>query len=121
MNNDIVIRKATKPFICNICGRYIKPGERYFDKVILNYANKFVGHERYHDECPGSDPRKQLAEAIIDAAGMLPCSYKNNKYYASNIIFDHGYMCVQILDWTDHKPGDLVLVDTFLNQYKWRF
>ena len=51
MSNTIIIRKANKDYVCDVCGHIIKAGSEYLDRAIINNG-KCVQHERYHDECP---------------------------------------------------------------------
>lgn len=59
MANNVIIRKATKDYVCDVCGHIIKAGTEYLDRAVLNNG-KCVQHERYHDECPQTSSTAKL-------------------------------------------------------------
>ena len=63
MANNVIIRKANKDYVCDVCGHIIKAGTEYLDRAILNNG-KCVQHERYHDECPKESPLIKLISKI---------------------------------------------------------
>lgn len=70
MANNIIIRKASKDHVCDVCGRIIKAGDEYLDRVILDNG-KCVRHERYHDECPRASSAEKLFSLIEKNKGDL--------------------------------------------------
>ena len=79
MANDIMIRKASKDYVCSCCGHIIKKGTEYLDKVILN-TGKIVKHDRYHDECPHASDASKLFARIERENGDLICGDTNGGY-----------------------------------------
>lgn len=73
MANEIMIRKASKDYVCSCCGHIIKKGDEYLDKVILN-VGKIVKHDRYHDECPHNSDISKLFARIEREDGDLICA-----------------------------------------------
>ena len=76
MANDIIIRKASKDYVCSCCGHIIKKGDEYLDRCILN-VGKIVKHDRYHDECPCTSDTSKLFTRIERENGDLICSDSN--------------------------------------------
>lgn len=110
---DIIIRKAKKDYVCDVCGHIIHAGEEYLDKVIT-HDGKAVRHERYHDECP-ADKTTDLFKAIKDADYSLPFADPDgNKWYAKGITQD----MVCITSW-DNLETKTIPVDRFLKECKW--
>lgn len=110
---DIIIRKAKKDYVCDVCGHIIYTGEEYLDKVIT-HDSKAVRHERYHDECP-CDKVTDLFKIIKDTNYELPCADTNgNKWYAKGIT--QGMVC--ITSWDDLETGTISL-DRFLKEYRY--
>lgn len=72
MANDIMIRKASKDYICSCCGHIIRKGDEYIDKCIFN-VGKIVKHDRYHDECPHNSNVSKLFTRIERENGDLIC------------------------------------------------
>lgn len=72
MANDIMIRKASKDYICSCCGHIIRKGDEYIDKCIFN-VGKIVKHDRYHDECPHNSSVSKLFARIERENGDLIC------------------------------------------------
>ena len=72
MANDIMIRKASKDYICSCCGHIIRKGDEYIDKCIFN-VGKIVKHDRYHDECPRNSDVSKLFARIERENGDLIC------------------------------------------------
>lgn len=72
MANDIMIRKASKDYVCSCCGHVIRKGDEYLDRVILN-VGKIVKHDRYHDECPHNSDVSKLFARIERENGDLVC------------------------------------------------
>ena len=110
MANTIIIRKASKNYTCDVCGRIIREGSEYLDRIIL-YNGKCVQHERYHDECP----KTSLAQKLF-------CKLEQNNYdliAASNKTGDKihiiGINClikgVMIIftDWDDNESKTMDL------------
>ena len=73
MANDIIIRKASKDYVCSCCGHIIKKGDEYLDKCIFN-VGRIVKHDRYHDECPSTSDVSKLFIRIERENGDLICS-----------------------------------------------
>ena len=73
MANDIMIRKASKDYICSCCGHIIRKGDEYIDKCIFN-VGKIVKHDRYHDECPHNSNVSKLFARIERENGDLICT-----------------------------------------------
>lgn len=73
MANDIIIRKASKDYVCSCCGHIIKKGTEYLDKCIFN-VGKIVKHDRYHDECPHASDVSKLFARIEHENGDLICA-----------------------------------------------
>lgn len=72
MANDIMIRKASKDYVCSCCGHIIRKGDEYLDRCILN-VGKIVKHDRYHDECPRNSDISKLFARIERENGDLIC------------------------------------------------
>lgn len=72
MANDIMIRKASKDYVCSCCGHIIRKGDEYIDRCILN-VGKIVKHDRYHDECPHNSNVSKLFARIERENGDLIC------------------------------------------------
>lgn len=64
MASNIVIRTAKKDYVCDCCGKIIKTGTEYLDKVTLN-DGKCVRHERYHDECPRDSAPERVFKKLF--------------------------------------------------------
>ena len=78
MANDIMIRKASKDYVCSCCGHIIRKGDEYLDRCILN-VGKIVKHDRYHDECPRNSDVSKLFTRIEREDGDLICSDSNGR------------------------------------------
>lgn len=70
MANNVIIRKANKDYVCDVCGHIIKAGSEYLDRVILNNG-KCVQHERYHDQCPKVSSVEKLFHELEKNSGDL--------------------------------------------------
>lgn len=93
MANNIIVRTAKKDYVCDCCGKIIKTGTEYLDKVVLNNGT-CVRHERYHDECP-KDEVTELFQQIKDAKYLLPISVNGTKYWATGI----NAGLIMAMDW----------------------
>ena len=111
--SDIIIRKAKKDYVCDVCGHIIKTGEEYLDKVIL-HDGKVVRHERYHDECPCEDKVVKLFKETAASGFRLPVSKKSDgiKYLVVGFIKD----CVVLSDW-DNIDTDYISYDAFFEGF----
>lgn len=112
MANNIIIRKAKNDYVCDCCGKIIKSGTEYLDKVIL-HDGKSVRHERYHDECP-KDKIVELFQKIKDNEFQLPVASDGIKYWAVGISSGK----VIVVNW-DSNGGFEVSLDEFLKKYQW--
>ena len=90
MANTIIIRKATKDYVCDVCGHIIRSGTEYLDRAIINNG-KCVQHERYHDECPKLSSVMILFSKIEKSDCDLIAAHKitGNKIHIVGI----GYLC----------------------------
>lgn len=101
MANNIVIRTAKKDYVCDCCGKIIKAGSEYLDKVTLNNG-ACVRHERYHDECPKAHPMVKLMELITqsDDHGLpVICDTDNTKYKIIGIEVHYVYYEILCISW----------------------
>lgn len=98
MANDIMIRKASKDYVCSCCGHTIKKGTEYLDKVILN-TGKIVKHDRYHDECPHASDASKLFARIERENGDLICSLDGYKIHVLGIVFKKDGPYIMFRDW----------------------
>lgn len=116
---DIIIRKAKKDYVCDVCGHIIKEGEEYLDKVIL-HDGKRVRHERYHDECPYADDVEQhkFIHKFLNSRDIIAENiYTHDKFHVTSI--DNGMEhCVGLLDW-NWNAVDKVPIKTFLKEYNY--
>lgn len=98
MANDIIIRKASKDYVCSCCGHIIKKGTEYLDKCIFN-VGKIVKHDRYHDECPHTSKVIKLMNMIEQNNGDLICSLDGYKIHVLGIIFKKDGPYIMFRDW----------------------
>ena len=113
---DIIIRKAKKDYVCDVCGHIIHAGEEYLDKVIT-HDGKAVRHERYHDECPYTDSKKldKFIRALMSKKELIAYStLTHDKYHVTGITHDS----VELLNWDWHRVPD-VPIKTFLEEYRY--
>lgn len=116
---DIIIRKAKKDYVCDVCGHVIRAGEEYLDKVIT-HDGKVVRHERYHDECPYANDVKQhkFIHKFLSSKGMIAYNViTHDKFHVISII-NKLELAVGLLDWDWHKVPD-VPIKTFLENYQY--
>lgn len=116
---DIIIRKAKKVYVCDVCGHIIRAGEEYLDKVIT-HDGKAVRHERYHDECPYSDNAKEneFIRKFLDSRDIIAeNNYTHDKFHVASI--NNGLeLSVSLLDWNWNRVSD-VPIKTFLKEYRY--
>lgn len=98
MANEIMVRKASKDYVCSCCGHIIRKGDEYLDKVILN-VGKIVKHDRYHDECPVSSTVIKLINKIEHNNGDLICSLDGYKIHVIGIVFKKDGPYIMFRDW----------------------
>lgn len=106
---DCIIRTAHKDYVCKCCGRIIHKDEQYIDRVILNYKG-YVGHIRYHDECPTEHTTLDKVFHSLKKLTAVPCIYKNEKYLIQGIIDNDSHLNYWIKHWT---TNDFSFVDVF--------
>ena len=104
MANNIVIRTAKKDYVCDCCGRLIKAGEEYLDKVTLN-DGKCVRHERYHDECPRDSAPERIIKRLVESGEPLPVRNlkEDVKYNLHGVELTDGNWYAKIVSWDGHK------------------
>ena len=117
---DIIIRKAKKDYVCDVCGHIIRAGEEYLDKVIT-HDGKAVRHERYHDECPYADNAAidKFIRKFIKSTNMIAeNTYTHDKFHVTSINNGIMELSVGLLDWEWNKVPD-VLISKFLKEYNY--
>ena len=104
MANDIIIRKASKDYVCSCCGHIIHKGNEYLDKVILN-VGKIVKHDRYHDECPCASDASKLFARIERENGDLICGDVNGyKIHIVGVAWDNNKVPVFLFrEWNSNE------------------
>lgn len=116
---DIIIRKAKKDYVCDVCGHIICAGEEYLDKVIT-HDGKAVRHERYHDECPYVDDVKQnkFINKLLNSIDMIAVNTVDHhrKYHVIGLAISFSGIQVELLDWNWNRVPD-VPIKTFLEVY----
>ena len=114
---DIIIRKAKKDYVCDVCGHIIHAGEEYLDKVIT-HDGKAVRHERYHDECPYADDTKtsKFIRAFISSKDMIAENMLTHDKFHVTSINNGMELKVGLLDWEWNKVPD-VPIKMFLEVY----
>lgn len=101
MASSIVIRTAKKDYVCDCCGKIIKAGSEYLDKVTLN-DGKCVRHERYHDECPKTHPMVKLMELITQSDNnelIVIRDTDDTKYNIIGIEVHYDYYEILTISW----------------------
>lgn len=100
MANNIVIRAAKKDYVCDCCGRLIKAGDEYLDKVTLN-DGKCIRHERYHDECPRDSAPERIVKRLVESGEPLPIrDIKNDvKYSLHGVELYDGNWYARVSEW----------------------
>lgn len=107
MANDIMIRKASKDYVCSCCGHIIRKGDEYLDKVILN-VGKIVKHDRYHDECPRVSDISKLFTRIERENGDLICSDSNGyKIHIVGVAWSNKGPLFLYREWTGNEKKAL--------------
>lgn len=117
MAGEIIIRKATKDYVCSCCGHIIKQGEEYLDKVILN-TGKIVKHDRYHDECPASTDVEKLIRKIEAADGdLIAIDSTGDKWHIVGVQYSADVSMVVINTWIKEKTNivSFETIKTFLD------
>ena len=117
MAGEIIIRKATKDYVCSCCGHIIRQGEEYLDKVILN-TGKIVKHDRYHDECPASTDVEKLIRKIEAADGdLIAIDSTGDKWHIVGVQYFAGVPQVVINTWIKEKTNivSFETIKTFLD------
>jgi hypothetical protein len=84
MAMNIIVRTASKQYVCDCCGHLIKSGETYLDKVTFE-EGRCVKHLRYHYECPIKDDALLLFNKIFNDHYNLIVAYQGYKYHAIGI------------------------------------
>ena len=115
---DIIIRKAKKDYVCDVCGHIIHAGDEYLDKVIT-HDGKAVRHERYHDECPHVDDAKQnkFIHKLLNSKDMLAINLNNfDKFHVTGLAVGVTGIHVEMADWGWNRVPD-VFIKTFLEEY----
>ena len=107
MANDIMIRKASKDYICSCCGHIIRKGDEYIDKCIFN-VGKIIKHDRYHDECPHNSNVSKLFARIEREDGDLICSDSNGrKIHIIGVAWNNIGPMFLYREWDDSKKKAL--------------
>jgi hypothetical protein len=106
MASDIIIRKASKDYVCSCCGHIIRKGEEYLDKVILN-TGKIVKHDRYHDECPHVSDVARLFAKIERENGDLICAGGGCKIHIVGIGWSNIGPMFLYREWTGNEKKAL--------------
>lgn len=114
---DIIIRKAKKDYVCEVCGHIIRAGEEYLDKVIT-HDGKAVHHERYHDECPYADDAKQhkFIRKFLESKDMIAENMLTHDKFHVTSITNGSKHCVGLCYWDWNIAPD-VPIKTFLEIY----
>lgn len=112
MASDIMIRKASKDYVCSCCGHVIRKGDEYLDKVILN-TGKIVKHDRYHDECPKAS---KLLTVLFKNNNPVVCAHDGIKYYLEGMRYSCDTKKAIIKEW-DTETYFLVDEDTFNKEW----
>lgn len=103
MANDIIIRKASKDYVCSCCGHIIRKGDEYIDKCIFN-VGKIVKHDRYHDECPRNSDVSKLFARIERENGDLICIDSDGlKIHIIGVAWDNIRPMFLYREWDDSK------------------
>lgn len=107
MANDIMIRKASKDYVCSCCGHVIRKGDEYLDRVILN-VGKIVKHDRYHDECPHTSDVSKLFARIERENGDLVCGDCNGyKMHIIGVAWSNKGPLFLYRDWDSNEKKSL--------------
>lgn len=107
MANDIMIRKASKDYICSCCGHIIRKGDEYIDKCIFN-VGKIVKHDRYHDECPHNSSVSKLFARIERENGDLICiDSGGRKIHIVGVAWNNIGSMFLYREWDDSKKKAL--------------
>lgn len=114
---DIIIRKAKKDYVCDVCGHIIHAGDEYLDKVIT-HDGKAVRHERYHDECPYSDnaATDKFIHKFIKSTNMIAVEKKTGVKVRVAGISNYLDYSVELLDWDYHRIPD-ISIKWFVEEY----
>ena len=118
--SNIIIRKAKKDYVCDVCGHIIHAGEEYLDEIIT-HDGKAVRHERYHDECPYADNAKQnkFIHKLLDSKDMIAKNTVDHcKYHVTGLTVSFSGIYVELLDWQWMKVPD-VPIKTFLEVFNY--
>ena len=103
MANDIMIRKASKDYVCSCCGHIIRKGDEYIDRCILN-VGKIVKHDRYHDECPRNSDVSKLFTRIEREDGDLICSDSTgHKIHIIGVVWNNLGPMFLYREWDDSE------------------
>ena len=118
MANEIMIRKASKDYVCSCCGHIIRKGDEYLDKVILN-VGKVIKHDRYHDECPRLSIEQKLFDRIMHENGDLICSLDGYKVHVLGIMYRKDGPYVIYRDWVnaDVKGVPFKFASKFIDEH----
>ncbi len=109
MANDIIIRKASKDYVCSCCGHIIKKGSEYLDKCIFN-VGKIVKHDRYHDECPHDSEMSKLFAKIERENGDLICADgEGRKLHIIGLAWNNQGPLFLYREWTGNEKKALPL------------
>ena len=107
MANDIMIRKASKDYICSCCGHIIRKGDEYIDKCIFN-VGKIVKHDRYHDECQHNSNVSKLFARIERENGDLICiDSDGRKIHIVGVAWNNIGSMFLYREWDDSKKKAL--------------
>lgn len=113
MANDIIIRKASKDYVCSCCGHIIRKGDEYLDRCILN-VGKIVKHDRYHDECPRNSDVSKLFARIEHEDGDLICSDSTgHKIHIIGVVWSNRVPLLLYREWDGNEKKVLPIECTY--------